>query len=70
MSASLVAYSHPPKVDYQFSRRKPTTAKHKKWDGDAYVTLTGEKLKLVSETGKMYVIIHQLLITTHVPHED
>jgi DNA repair and recombination protein RAD54B len=36
-------------------RRKPTSAKHKKWDGDGFVSHTGEKLKLVFASGKMYV---------------
>jgi DNA repair and recombination protein RAD54B len=36
-------------------RRKPTSAKHKKWDSDGFVSHTGEKLKLISASGKMYV---------------
>ncbi|KIM91969.1 hypothetical protein PILCRDRAFT_809966 [Piloderma croceum F 1598] len=33
--------------------RKPTSAKHKKWDSDGFVLHTGEKLKLVSAFGKI-----------------
>ena len=42
-------------------RRKPTSAKHKKWDGDAFVSHAGEKLKLVSESGKMSVFYNTRL---------
>ena len=70
MSTSSLMNVHTPKLDCQFSRRRPNAAKHKKWDGDAYVTLTGEKLTLVSESGKMYVIIQSLSVRTHVSYED
>lgn len=69
MSTLSFTNDHTPKLDCQFSRRKPTAAKHKKWDGDAYVALTGEKLMLVSETGKMCVTIQWLSARTHVSHE-
>lgn len=36
-------------------RRKPSSAKHKKWDGDAFMLQTRDKLKLISEVGKMLV---------------
>jgi DNA repair and recombination protein RAD54B len=36
-----------------FTRRKPQSKKHKTWDGDAYVTVQGGTLILVSERGKM-----------------
>lgn len=36
-----------------FTRRKPQSKKHKTWDGDAYVTVQGGMLVLVSERGKM-----------------
>ena len=35
------------------TRRKPQSKKHKTWDGDAYVTVQGGTLMLVSERGKM-----------------
>jgi hypothetical protein len=49
-------------------RRKPSSAKHKKWDGDAFVSHTGEKLKLVSEAGKMFASFYICLnryLTNH-----
>ena len=36
-----------------FTRRKPQGKKNKTWDGDAYVSHTGEKLIMISEDGKM-----------------
>jgi len=36
-----------------FTRRKPQNKKHKTWDGDAYVTVQGGTLILVSERGRM-----------------
>jgi len=36
-----------------YTRRKPQNKKHKTWDGDAYVTVQGGTLILVSERGKM-----------------
>jgi hypothetical protein len=35
------------------SRRKPQHKKHKTWDGDAYATVHGGSLILVSERGTM-----------------
>ena len=36
-----------------FTRRKPQGKKNKTWDGDAYISHTGEKLIMISEDGKM-----------------
>ncbi|KAG5731081.1 DNA repair and recombination protein RAD54B, partial [Termitomyces sp. T112] len=33
--------------------RKPQQKKHRTWDGDAYVSLTGGKLVMISEDGKL-----------------
>jgi DNA repair and recombination protein RAD54B len=37
------------------TRRKPQQKKHKTWDSDGYVTYTGGKLRLISDSGKVYV---------------
>ena len=37
----------------QTIRRNPQYKKHKTWDGDAFVVLTGHKMMLVSERGVM-----------------
>ena len=45
----------------------PTSAKNKKWEDDAFVSHTGEKLKLISETGKMLsVVFHSRVYLYHL----
>jgi len=36
-----------------YSRRKPQQKKNKTWEGDAFVSLAGDKLCLISESGKL-----------------
>ena len=40
-------------VHANFRRRRPQGKKHKTWDGDAFVSHTGDKLTVISEKGKV-----------------
>lgn len=45
-------------------RRKQQTKKNKTWDGDAYISLKGTKLVMVSEDGKVYVFAPQNVLVS------
>jgi DNA repair and recombination protein RAD54B len=36
--------------------RKPQNKKHKTWDGDGFVVLSGSTLTLISDTGKLFAL--------------